>query len=66
MWLHVSVEDAMRVEVKEGRDKLAGQRLDFFLRQVTVILQHLKQVPLSKLCHYAHLWCETTNTLVGA
>ena len=45
----------MRVEVKEGRDKLAGQRLDFLLRQVTVILQHLKQISLSKLCHYTHL-----------
>lgn len=49
------MEDSMRVEVKESRNKLAGQWLDFLLRQVTVILQHLKQIPLSKLCHYTHL-----------
>ena len=49
------MEDAMRVEVKESRNELAGQRLDFLLGQVTVILQHLKQIPLSKLCHYTHL-----------
>ena len=42
LWLHVTVKNSMRVEIKESRDQLAGHTPHHTHIQTLVILQNLK------------------------
>ena len=52
---HISMEYAMRVEVKEGGDKLSSHAPHLIHPQVVIILKYLVQVAFSKFSHNTHL-----------
>ena len=53
--LHVSMNDAVRVQVVQGVDKLLGYLPHFVLWQVAIVFQDLKQLSLRKLSDHAEL-----------
>ncbi len=48
-YLHVPVNDVVRVEVVESVDELLGDFADLFLRQGLVVFEDLEKLALSKL-----------------
>lgn len=49
------MENAMRVQIEQSRDELAGHTSNHTHIKVLVVFQYLKQIPFSKLSHHTHL-----------
>jgi hypothetical protein len=48
--LHVAVDDAVAVQVVQGVHELLGHVADHVLGERVVVLEHLEQLALRKLC----------------
>mmetsp|Transcript_23688 Transcript_23688/g.70297 ORF Transcript_23688/g.70297 Transcript_23688/m.70297 type:complete len:271 (-) Transcript_23688:18-830(-) len=53
--LHVSVDDAVRVQVVQCTHKLLRDALDHLLRKALVVLQDFKQLSLSEFSHHTEV-----------
>ena len=53
LWLHVSMDDAMAVQVVERMHQLLGDFAHFGLTEVPIVFKDLEQLTLGELCHNA-------------